>query len=48
MNLWLIFWTLMLVVAGGSFAAITLVVTVRGVRDLRQWFASLNRQNADQ
>ena len=26
MNLWLIFWTLMLVVAGGSFAAITLVV----------------------
>jgi hypothetical protein len=48
MNLWLIFWTLMLVVAGGSFAAITLVVTVRGVRDLRQWFASLSRQNADQ
>jgi hypothetical protein len=48
MNLWLIFWTLMLVVAGGSFAAITLVVTVRGVRDLRQWFASLSRQNADE
>jgi hypothetical protein len=48
MNLWLIFWTLMLVVAGGSFAAITLVVTVRGVRDLRHWFASLSRQNADQ
>jgi hypothetical protein len=48
MNLWLIFWTLMLVVAGGSFAAITLVVTVRGVRDLRQWFASLSRQETDQ
>lgn len=48
MDLWLIFWTLMLVVAGGSFAAITLVVTVRGVRDLRQWFASLSRQKADQ
>ncbi|HEV8625345.1 MAG TPA: hypothetical protein VG034_12865 [Acidimicrobiia bacterium] len=48
MNLWLIFWTLMLVVAGGSFAAITLVVTMRGFRDLRQWFASLSRQNADQ
>ena len=48
MNLWLIFWTLMLVVAGGSFAAITLVVTVRGVRDLRQWFASLSEQDADQ
>jgi len=48
MNLWLIFWTLMLVVAGGSFAAITLVVSVRGVRDVRQWFASLSRQDPDQ
>lgn len=47
MNLWLIFWTLMLVVAGGSFAAITVVVTMRGFRDLRQWFSSLSRQNAD-
>ena len=47
MNLWLIFWTLMLVVAGGSFALITLVVTVRGGRDLRQWFASLSRQRDD-
>jgi hypothetical protein len=47
-NLWLIFWALMLVVAGGSFAAITLVVTLRGSRDLRQWFARLTRQNADQ
>ena len=48
MNLWLIFWTLMLVVAGGSFAAITVVVTLRGSRDLRQWFATLSRQKADQ
>ena len=48
MNLWLLFWTLMLVVAGGSFAAITLVVTLRGARDLRQWFASLSRQDTDQ
>jgi hypothetical protein len=47
MNLWLVFWTLMLVIAGGSFAVITLVVTVRGSRDLRQWFASLSRQSAD-
>ena len=44
MNPWLTFWTLMLVIAGGSFAAITIVVTVRGFRDLRQWFASLSRQ----
>ena len=48
MNPWLIFWTLMLVIAGASFAAITLVVTVRGSRDLRQWFAILSRQNVDQ
>ena len=48
MNFWLLFWTLMLVVAGGSFAAITVVVTVRGLRDLRQWFATLSRQSADQ
>ena len=47
MNLWLVFWTLMLVVAGGSFAAITVVVTVRGVRDLRQWFTSLSGQETD-
>jgi hypothetical protein len=47
-NLWLIFWMLMLVVAGGSFAVITLVVTLRGGRDLRQWFATLSRQKADQ
>jgi hypothetical protein len=47
-NPWLIFWTLMLVVAGGSFAVITLVVTMRGFRDLRQWFATLSRQNADE
>ena len=47
MDPWLIFWTLMLLVAGGSFAAITIVVTVRGVRDLRQWFTSLSRQDTD-
>ena len=47
MNLWLIFWILILVVAGGSFAAITLVVTTRGVRDLRQWFATLSREKAE-
>ena len=47
MNLWLVFWTLMLVVAGVSFAAITLVVTVRGGRDLRQWFTSLSRPDSD-
>lgn len=47
MNLWLILWTLMLVVAGGSFVVITLVVSLRGVRDLRQWFTSLSPPGTD-
>jgi hypothetical protein len=47
MNLWLNFWTLMLVVAGFSFAAITVIVAVKGFGDLRLWFASLRRQNED-
>ncbi|MFN2531374.1 MAG: hypothetical protein ABR555_08760 [Pyrinomonadaceae bacterium] len=44
MNLWLWFWTISLVVAGASFAFITIVVTLKGVRDLRLWFSSLERQ----
>lgn len=47
MNLWLAFWTLMLVVAGGSFVVITVIVSVRGVRELRQFFVGLGRQDAD-
>jgi len=41
MRAWLIFWTASLWLAGGSFAAITLVVTVRGAKDLRQMFERL-------
>jgi hypothetical protein len=47
MNPWLLFWTVGLVVAGASFAFITIVVTVRGFLDLRQWFGSLRRQNLE-
>jgi hypothetical protein len=47
MNPWLLFWTIALVVAGASFAFITVVVTVRGFLDLRQWFDSLRRQNEE-
>jgi len=47
MNPWLWFWTISLVVAGISFAFITIVVTVKGVSDLRQWFSSLQRQNKE-
>ena len=48
MNLWLWFWTISLVVAGVSFAFITVAVTLKGTRDLKQWFASLKRQNLEQ
>lgn len=45
MNLWLLFWTICLLVAGASFALITVIVTIKGVGDLREWFRSLNQQN---
>jgi hypothetical protein len=47
MNLWLLFWTISLVVAGASFAFITVVVSLRGSRDLRDWFNSLKQQNKE-
>ncbi|HEY6122251.1 MAG TPA: hypothetical protein VIV66_20000 [Pyrinomonadaceae bacterium] len=48
MNLWLLFWTISLIVSGISFAFITLVVAIKGAHDLRQWFSSLSRQNKEQ
>ena len=47
MNLWLWFWTISLVVAGTSFAFITVVVTIKGATDLKNWFSSLQRQNRE-
>lgn len=47
MNLWLQFWTISLIVAGASFAFITVVVTLKGIGDLREWFRSLSRQNEE-
>lgn len=44
MSGWQIFWTVAFVVAGFSFAFITLVVTARGFRDLRELFARLRAQ----
>ena len=44
MNLWLIFWTASLVIAGVSFAVITAIVTVKGYRDLRSMFRRLAEQ----
>ena len=48
MNLWLYFWTFSLIVAGAAFAFITVVVTIKGASDLREWFSSLQRQNKEQ
>ena len=48
MKAWELFWTLNLLVAGTAFAFITVVVTFKGVKDLRQWFANLRRQNEEQ
>jgi len=35
MKAWQIFWSASLLIAGGSFACITLVVAVKGLQDLR-------------
>jgi hypothetical protein len=47
MKVWEIFWTLNLVIAGTAFAVITCIVTVKGVKDLREWFRNLRRQNEE-
>jgi hypothetical protein len=44
MESWKLFWTMFLLVSGASFAFITLVVTVKGFRDLLDMFSSLGRQ----
>jgi len=47
MRYWQVFWTVSLLVAGTSFAFITLVVTIKGFRDLREMFSSLSQQRED-
>ncbi|HTG92700.1 MAG TPA: hypothetical protein VL866_08955 [Pyrinomonadaceae bacterium] len=47
MNLWLWFWMISLLVAGSSFALITVVVTIKGAGDLKSWFRSLQQQNKE-
>lgn len=44
---WLNFWTVLLVVAGASFAVITAVVTIRGYQDLKDMFSGLRSQQTD-
>jgi hypothetical protein len=47
MNPWLWFWTISLLVAGSSFAFITVIVTIKGASDLKKWFRSLQEQNRE-
>ncbi|HZS04482.1 MAG TPA: hypothetical protein VFD58_06570 [Blastocatellia bacterium] len=48
MNFWKLFWTVSLLIAGPSFAWITLVVTIKGFRDLRLMFRRLSQQSEEQ
>jgi hypothetical protein len=41
MKAWLFFWTANLLIAGVSFAGITIVVAIRGFHDLRELFRNL-------
>jgi len=44
MYLWQIFWTVAVLVAGLAFAFVTVVVTMKGGKDLREMFARLLEQ----
>ena len=44
MRYWLFFWTFAALTAGSSFAAITIVVAIKGGRDLRELFRGLVEQ----
>lgn len=44
MNVWYDFWMANFVVAGSAFAVITVIVFVRGLRDLRQMLANLRSE----
>ncbi len=44
MRFWQIFWTVSILVAGFSFAFVTVVVTLKGGKDLRDMVARLLEQ----
>jgi hypothetical protein len=47
MESWLLFWTIFLVVSGASFAFITIVVTIKGFRNLLEMFSRLSEQQKE-
>jgi hypothetical protein len=42
MTAWISFWAAWLMISGVAFAAITLIVAVKGFQDLRAMFAGLS------
>jgi hypothetical protein len=46
MGFWYYFWTINFIVAGSAFALITVIVLVRGSKDLRSMFARLKESGA--
>ena len=44
MNAWYYFWMANFLVAGSAFAVITVIVLIRGRRDLREMFANLRAE----
>jgi hypothetical protein len=48
MRYWQTFWMFWLVIAGLSFAVITVIVAVRGYKDLRNMFTGLASQKDDE
>ena len=44
MRAWIIFWAASLIISGASFAGITVVVGIRGLRDLRDMFQQLRER----
>jgi len=47
MKAWQILWSASLLVAGGSFACITVVIAVKGFQDLRSLFRRWQRQKEE-
>jgi len=45
-SFWYYFWTVNFIVAGSAFAVITLIVLVRGTKDLRDMFARLKESES--
>lgn len=48
MKAWEMFWLICLIVAGGAFALITLIVMVKGLKDLREMLRELSKKQHEE